>query len=85
MQNLLAHKLTTNTQPSYFENLRKITKNLLKSTKIYFFRYLELHGLHTVGIFRVGTSKKRVRQVRIFRECEKKNLFSNGQSAQYFF
>ena len=26
-------------------------------------RYLELHGLNTVGIFRVGTSQKRVRQV----------------------
>ena len=26
-------------------------------------RYLELHGLNTVGIFRVGSSKKRVRQV----------------------
>lgn len=27
------------------------------------FRHLEQHGLHTLGIFRVSTSKKRIRQV----------------------
>lgn len=27
-------------------------------------RYLELHGLNTVGIFRVSSSQKRVRQLR---------------------
>ena len=27
------------------------------------FRYLELHGLNTVGIFRVGSNKKRVDKV----------------------
>lgn len=27
------------------------------------FRHLEAHGLHTLGIFRVSTSKKRIRQV----------------------
>lgn len=30
------------------------------------FRHLETHGLHTLGIFRVSTSKKRIRQVSIF-------------------
>lgn len=28
------------------------------------FRHLEAHGLHTLGIFRVSTSKKRIRQVK---------------------
>lgn len=28
------------------------------------FRHLERNGLHTLGIFRVSTSKKRVRQLR---------------------
>lgn len=30
------------------------------------FRHLEAHGLHTLGIFRVSTSKKRIRQVKTF-------------------
>ena len=30
-------------------------------------RYLELHGLNTVGIFRVSSSKKRVRQVCLYK------------------
>lgn len=29
-------------------------------------RHLEHHGLHTLGIFRVSTSKKRIRQVNSF-------------------
>ena len=41
---------------------RKVTFN--SSYDGYFCRYLELHGLNTVGIFRVGSSKKRVRQVK---------------------
>lgn len=45
-------------------------------------KYLEENGLNTIGIFRVSTSKKRVRQVNIkkFLESPRNSLQSNGFS-----
>ena len=45
-----------NREAAPFPNVPQIVINCIK--------HLESHGLHTVGLFRVSSSKKRVRQVR---------------------
>ncbi|CAH1159539.1 unnamed protein product [Phaedon cochleariae] len=44
------------------------------------FRHLEQHGLHTLGIFRVSTSKKRIRQLREDFDCGKETTLEEDQS-----
>ncbi|KAG5885856.1 hypothetical protein JTB14_035876 [Gonioctena quinquepunctata] len=43
------------------------------------FRHLEQHGLHTLGIFRVSTSKKRIRQLREDFDCGKETVLEDDQ------
>ncbi|XP_018580039.1 uncharacterized protein LOC108917763 isoform X2 [Anoplophora glabripennis] len=43
------------------------------------FRHLEQHGLHTLGIFRVSTSKKRIRQLREDFDCGKETTLEDEQ------
>nr|XP_968130.4 PREDICTED: uncharacterized protein LOC656511 [Tribolium castaneum] len=43
------------------------------------FRHLEQHGLHTLGIFRVSTSKKRIRQLREDFDCGKETSLDDDQ------
>ena len=50
--------------PGVHSQLQQVPSIVLTCTK-----YLEENGLDTVGIFRVSTSKKRVRQVRIDVDC----------------
>lgn len=40
-------------------------------------RHLEQHGLNTLGIFRVSTSKKRIRQVSRKRNCNNFTKINN--------
>ncbi|KAJ8919389.1 hypothetical protein NQ315_016482 [Exocentrus adspersus] len=42
-------------------------------------RHLEQHGLHTLGIFRVSTSKKRIRQLREDFDCGKETTLEDDQ------
>ena len=46
-------------------------------------RHLEQFGLHTVGIFRVSSSKRRVRQVRTFVSISKDNKLNKKYSFPY--
>ncbi|CAG9856797.1 unnamed protein product [Phyllotreta striolata] len=43
------------------------------------FRHLEQNGLHTLGLFRVSTSKKRIRQLREDFDCGKETTLENEQ------
>uniref|UniRef100_A0A6P7GCF2 Unconventional myosin-IXa-like n=1 Tax=Diabrotica virgifera virgifera TaxID=50390 RepID=A0A6P7GCF2_DIAVI len=43
------------------------------------FRHLERHGLHTLGLFRVSTSKKRIRQLREDFDCGKESSLEDEQ------
>ncbi|VEN64394.1 unnamed protein product [Callosobruchus maculatus] len=43
------------------------------------FRYLEKNGLHTLGIFRVSTSRKRIRQLRENFDCGKETSLEDDQ------
>jgi hypothetical protein len=43
--------------------IRRQTQRQVPSVIITCIKYLEEYGMHQVGIFRVSTSKKRVRQV----------------------
>ncbi|XP_056640965.1 uncharacterized protein LOC130447933 [Diorhabda sublineata] len=43
------------------------------------FRHLEQNGLHTLGLFRVSTSKKRIRQLREDFDCGKETMLENEQ------
>lgn len=43
------------------------------------FRHIEQHGLHTLGIFRVSTSKKRIRQLREDFDCGKETSLDDDQ------